>query len=105
MSIGNVHNSFVIHNIWVCTQYFSLPGRFVGDPASLARNNIFLYTLLYTYSLYSVFTINTQDINVKNVITLKGFSTVLTHMYVILCKRELFYTTICVYSLSTLIGV
>ena len=29
--------------------------------------HIFLYTPLYTHSLYSVYTTNTQDINVKNV--------------------------------------
>ncbi len=29
--------------------------------------HMFIYTLLYTHSLYSVYTINTQDINVKNV--------------------------------------
>ncbi len=29
---------------------------------------MFLYTLLYTHSLYSVYSLDTQDINVKNVI-------------------------------------
>ena len=38
------------------------------DRVSLARHNIFLYTLPYTHSQYSVYTIDTQDINVKNAI-------------------------------------